>query len=77
MNRLPVVKNKGRFIFVIDLFSWAIPFNYDAYPGGYGWTHRVGILCFNFHYRTQDDPIYSYEDEQMFHDDQEYNDIPF
>jgi hypothetical protein len=76
MNRPPVIKNKGRFSFVIDLFSWALPLNYDAYPGGYGWTHRIRILCFVFHYRTEDNPIYSYEDEKIFNDEYE-EDTPF
>lgn len=72
MNRLLVIKNKGQFSFVIDLFSWALPFNYDAYPGAYGWTLRFRILCFNFHFRTEDEAEY---DPYEFYDEE--SDLPF
>lgn len=52
-NRLLYIKNIDRFSFVVDLFSWALPFNFDVYPGGYGWTYRFRILCFDFHFRSK------------------------
>lgn len=76
IDRLPVVLNKGRFSFVIDLFSWAVPLNYDGYPGAYGWTHRLRILCFNFHIRTLNEPIHDYDDQIMGYGEIE-DDIPF
>lgn len=75
IDRLPVIKNKGRFSFVIDWFSWAIPFNYDGYPGAYGWTHRFRILCLNFHIRTLNEPIHDYENQ--INGEYEEDDLPF
>lgn len=78
MNRLPVVKSKGRFSFVIDLLSWALPFSYDYYRG-YGWTHRFRVLCFTFHYRTGDEPYYDYDSYTEYDNpyDYEENDLLF
>jgi len=53
MNRLTFIKNFGRFSFLVDLFSWAIPLNIDRYPGAKGWTYRVSVLCFNLQIRTE------------------------
>lgn len=75
MNRLPVVKNKERFSFVIDLLSWALPFNYDCYSDAYGWTHRFRVLCFTFHYRIEDEP--QYDPYTEYDNPYDYEDLPF
>lgn len=81
MNTLPLVKNRGRFSLVVYLNSWALPLHIDRVPGSGGWTYRVEILCFCFHWRAwefTDDSFYDITSgkEYDFYDEEE-EDIPF
>jgi hypothetical protein len=35
------------------LWSWALPFNVERYPGSNGWTYRFRFLCFNLLIRAK------------------------
>lgn len=51
-----IIYNPRRFpniSFTLHLWSWALPFNIERYPGSDGWTYRFRALCFNFLVRTR------------------------
>lgn len=54
MSRILYLKNWGRYSVVIDLYSLAIPFNVERYPGVNGWTYRIRFLIVNLHIRTRE-----------------------